>query len=500
MAKAAHHLLVHEPDHREALWEGRILLLIFPLLGIAAAFALAWRVGGPTAATISALFMTLDPNLLFHGHLITTDVPLTALLLAGAWACESHLHRPRALTLLGVWVVVASAILVKFNGLVALVYLVALGLNRGKRGLMEATGGLVFGWLMMVLMYGAGFSGWIPPAYLEGLRYVGEHAGGRTVFLDGVAGAGSFPLHALASVVAKTPVWLLVAATAGLFTGAMKQLRPLAIVALLCFVASLASPLNLGVRHCLPWMGLLWVASGLGLAQALRNRTLIPVSLTIVGSIVIFVMLGSRLLSQSKLGQGLWEMTGPGIPLFQRIAPGLILLVVGLAGLRWKTRFWVPLMGLLPLSILLMSPRGYAGFDSRLVGGGLKGFVSDSNIDWGQDFVRLGRFLDNQGIREARVWLFGLDVIPTNANLYAFPASYDTIRFQGLSDTPMMPGDYLVVSEHVLALPSSIMRYALLAPLRHHLSAMERIDTHLDSLRLYRLPPALVDSSSTHAR
>lgn len=500
VAKSAHHLLIHEPDHREALWEGRILLLFFPLMGIVAVFALSWRMGGGTAAIFSTLMTAMDPNLLFHGHLITTDVPLMALILAGAWACVAHLERPRGLTLLALWLAVGSAILVKFNGLVALVYLAAVGLHRGRRGVIEAMGGLAFCWFLLGLAYGSGFASWLPSAYLEGLQYVGDHAAGRTVFLDGVAGAGSFPLHALASCVAKVPFWLMVTFVAGLLFGSLKRMTPLIVVSALCLCASLASPLNLGVRHSLPWMGCLWVISGVGVAQGLRNKRLVPLALMAVGGFVILVMLWSRWASQSMLGEGIWEMTGPLSPIALRVAPGLIMILVGLVALKWRIRGLVPMMALLPLTVLWMSPRGFAGFDSMMVGGGSRGFVTDSNLDWGQDLGRLGKKLDAHRVSKARVWLFGLDFIPTNANLIAFPASYDTFRFQGVSDEPMAPSEILVISEHVLGLPSTISRYSALGSLRRSIEGMQRLDVGLDSLRVYRQPPALIDSSPTHAR
>ncbi|HQR46134.1 MAG TPA: hypothetical protein PK598_08985, partial [Thermoanaerobaculia bacterium] len=220
-----------------------------------------------------------------------------------------------------------------------------------------------------------------PPAghYLAGLEGVQllSGAGRGANYFRGEVSENAFPLYFPAAFLLKTtPSFLLFTAAALLLAGrALLGFRPLALLlpAALVLAAAMGSHFNIGVRHILPVYALLAVAGAGLLAGGLPRR-------------------------------------------FPAVAAGLVL---GSG-----------------ISLALAHPFEMSYFNV-LAGGPEKGarWLSDSNVDWGQDLKRLGVTLRERGWEEST----------TIVAYSGLPMNYYSPRATVLGpDSPLAPGRYAV--------------------------------------------------------
>jgi len=87
-----------------------------------------------------------------------------------------------------------------------------------------------------------------------------------------------------------------------------------------------------------------------------------------------------------------------------------VLVAVGLTRFSWAARRVAvgALLALLAVESLSIYPT-YLAFFNWVSGGPANGrhWLVDSNLDWGQDLIRLKRYLDRNGIRELALCYFG---------------------------------------------------------------------------------------------
>jgi hypothetical protein len=138
----------------------------------------------------------------------------------------------------------------------------------------------------------------------------------------------------------------------------------------------------------------------------------------------------------------------------------------------------------------LSSFPGYLSY-FNLAGGGARGgsrFLLDSNIDWGQDMIRLGNLMKERGIEE-------LQLLACLEN--GDPAAYGVRtrnRVDPFTDRPLpasafpKPGQYFAISLTILRgmYNDNKSFQEFLAKTR----AMTPIGIAGDSIHLYRMPPA----------
>jgi len=95
------------------------------MLASASLIYLLWwfgsRLFGPAAGLISAGLAAFDPTVVAHGHLITTDIPVTLALLGTIVQLWCYVHAPSRRRLAGLIVVLTAALLVKYSAVVVYV-------------------------------------------------------------------------------------------------------------------------------------------------------------------------------------------------------------------------------------------------------------------------------------------------------------------------------------------------------------------------------------------
>jgi hypothetical protein len=159
-------------------------------------------------------------------------------------------------------------------------------------------------------------------------------------------------------------------------------------------------PVALAVKSTIPM--LLLVALGIGLW---RPGTFFPVA-------GVVLLLGLSM--GSSLNLGVRYVLGV-YPLFAML--GASALAEGQK--RWAPRLAVALAAWHAAESVAAHP-DYLAYFNELARGREERFLLDSNLDWGQDLARLGRFVQEQGIREIYLNYFGL-TSPEKMGVRALP-------------------------------------------------------------------------------
>lgn len=446
------------------------LVLMGCLLGLVL-FVLGKDLFGRRAAYAALLLFVFSPTMLAHARLVTTDVPAALGFLASVWTFRRFCRQPAASTAIAAGGALGLALLLKFSTILLipiLAFLAAMWVLEARQDralrsarLRQATAGAVAiavtAWLCLWAGYGFRFEAsasggpffpapsggllklaWAlhlaPEAYLHGLGAV-SHGLAREAYLNGDIGGGWWYYFPEAFLLKSTPSLLLLLGWC-VVRSVREKLRLssrwtfddwiLTLPPTAYFAAAMASGMNIGHRHLAPVYPFLFLAAGRAVSG--------------------LVEAGSR----------------------ARVAG--ILLLAGQVG-----------------SALVAHP-GYLSYFNALAGGARGGhrYLLDSNLDWGQDLVRLGRRMKDLGIEE-------LDLIACfeNGDPRAYGVRYRH-RADGSAARPLKPeaipgpGRPFAVSCNVL--------YGLYVDAPSVRDFMKTVRTltpvaHAgDSIRIYRMP------------
>jgi hypothetical protein len=395
-------------DGDRLLFLGRLPVVALTLVLIAAVFARARRLAGPTAAATALGLAVLSPDLLAHGSLVTTDLGFALFVFLAVAAFDRLLERATWGRLAATGLAVGAALATKFSGLVlGPVFLVlgavaigverpiSLALGRRSRGVSGAIAKTRVVLLLLVAVAAAallvvwasyGFRaalspdpavraalrttleepqegawrkavvattdvGLVPEDYARGLLFVTKHSEGRPTFLWGRLSDRGFPHYFLATFLLKTPIPLLVLVLLALLR--IPRLPPRTVAFVWIPVAvyvgfALSRDLQIGHRHLLPTLPFLLVAAGETAGALLRWRRK-------VGAALVALL-------------GAWYAAGT----------------------------------------LSNHPHHLAYFNEA-AGGPTNGWtvLVDSNLDWGQDLKRLKTWMTARGVKRIKLSYFG---------------------------------------------------------------------------------------------
>lgn len=288
----------YNQDVTRMIFLGRLPVLFLLLALALTGFHFARLLWGPTAALLALFLLLFEPNLLAHGRLITTDLGgacfsfLAALMLwrlwqSGGWHGRRWLWFSLALGLAFGSKLSTLAFVPLFAVLAFLPfppdggrYAAAVGRRLAQLGT-AAPAALLVVWALFGFQWGplqfqspplAFLQGWPGPmpTYWAGIEQILLlSGGGRPSFLLGHFSDTGFLAYFPVAFLVKTPLAVLIA----LPLAAFWRLRPratrlpalfLLLPALLYFLLSLQSGLNIGYRHLLPMLPfLLLLVSGL---------------------------------------------------------------------------------------------------------------------------------------------------------------------------------------------------------------------------------------------
>jgi 4-amino-4-deoxy-L-arabinose transferase-like glycosyltransferase len=432
-------LLYHGGGYLHHLVQARRGNLLLLVVAIAATAAWARRRLTPGVAILAVAVFTSLPPLLGHAGVITTDLAVTAAFALALAALDAFLDHPSWPRAVGLGAAIGVGLLAKMSFLVyfpaaALVLL----LTRRKR-MSVRNAAIVAGTAFAVLWGGyrfdagrpselsrdavflfhytapkplIGFARWVAeqpmpaPAFALGLASLKFHdQQGHASYLLEKTSENGWWFYFPVVFFYKTPIALLLLIAWGLF---VKRGRVFAIIALTVLVVAMTASINIGVRHILPMYVPLAIVAALAVADVWRRATG-AFGRFAVGAILGWLLVGSALAHPDYLA---W-FNGLAQPNPARIAV-------------------------------------------------------DSNLDWGQDVLRLGRAAQAMGIDTLHVDVVGTIYLEPFVRPVAFDPNVKTTG-------------WLAVSETQLAMKSRAGAYAWLGAYR----PVARIG---QSIRLYRIP------------
>ena len=109
--------LFGSPHGEEMLWKARSVLIVFPLVLLVAVFFATRSWFGDVAAAIAAVLVTVEPTLVAHGSLVTTDMAVTAMMFVSVWAAIEFVRKPSVLRMVGVGIAIGLALTAKHSAL-----------------------------------------------------------------------------------------------------------------------------------------------------------------------------------------------------------------------------------------------------------------------------------------------------------------------------------------------------------------------------------------------
>ena len=365
-------------DHPDRI----VFLARLPIIGLGvllASLVFRWANAryGPWAALLAATFLALDPNVLAHGRLSTTDLGAAFFGFLAAFAFWQLSQRITLARLAGAGLALGLAFASKLSALVfgpllGLAFLLH-GLLHGEdriSRLLQRLGLLAAVTAVAALIVWASYLFSMSPVesvgvrvpalpYLRGLLSVLDIAGGgRPAYLLGQLSNEGWWYYFPVAFVVKTPVPTLLGLL--LATGLL-LVRPTSDDLFLCipplgfFLVAMTTRLNLGYRHLLP---------------------LLPFLATHIGRLAQLPAVGPHGIRFPRC-------------LVRRSAPAI-------------------LGGWLAISSLAIYPHFLAYFNA--IGGGPDNgwhILVDSNIDWGQDLKGLRRWMEVEGVERVNLAWFG---------------------------------------------------------------------------------------------
>lgn len=401
----AHHLFwVASPDPQRVIVLGRLPILALSLVLAVLAFAWASRLYGRRAGYLALALVAFEPNLLAHGGLATTDMAVTLFCALAFFALWRLMVRPTLGRLALAGVTFGALQVAKFSALVllpayALLLLIGPAVVRRETEPPPPRWPRAL-WVAVVRMVAIGAVGFVTiwavygfrtqpvlrhqprhrmierlvkspaqqrrvvailertplPArqYFVGLANAfGHQSGGHPAFLMGRSSERGWWHYFLVAIAIKTPIPLLIMIA---WAAVISRRRwrgdewfliiPVAVILL----STVKWHINIGLRHILPIYPLL----------------------------IIFA---------AKV----WAEDGEGSRLPR--------------GRRWGSSV---LLGWLAAEAVFIFPQHLAYFN-EFVGGPARGhrYLVDSNLDWGQDLIRLRREMERRQIEEVKLSYFG---------------------------------------------------------------------------------------------
>ena len=343
--------------HERLLWLGRAPVIGLSVALVALIGLFAWRSWGPRAGLLAIALAAFDPTLVAHGSLIGLDMPITLWVTAGFFCVSEWLRSRRLVWLCLAGVFAGLGMATKHSGpmfaAAMCVALLAWPLQRGEgrlRALLYAIGQavLVIGIAVLVVRAAMAGAGWEP--YLIGIRAQLAHqsVGHPAFFLGEISSSGwisYFPVALLMKLPPATLLLALVSVFAFRKGASWASVQSAVLIPLLCLLVGLLfARIDIGVRYALPlWPLIILTASRVAtLSMPMSTRYVVMVALMLVQHVAAAV----------------------------RIAPHDL------------------------------------AFFSDLVGGPSRGqrYLSDSNLDWGQDVRTLGAWLASRE-RPRRLYL-----------------------------------------------------------------------------------------------
>jgi hypothetical protein len=415
---------LYSNDADRLLFWGRLPMTFLATLAAVLVFLWARDMFGRAAGLFALGLCAFSPNLLAHGMLVTTDVPVAVFATLAAYVYWKSGLKSN----LAVGLATGAAMASKFSA--AILPLIIFGFSvwrvyraadRRKQVLLEAKE-LAIGGIGCIFMIEAAYLFSVPPwIYLTNMKYLnGNHNPIRMFYLFGnFSRMGWWYYFLLAFVVKATVPLLLTVALASIQFAAKRFIEPLGECLLL-------------------FMGISLVAVVMAGADDMGLRYLLPV-------FPLLFIWGSRIV----------------IELRQRAA-GIALLILLVT---WQAR---AALGAFP---------NYIPYFNEIAGGSPAGiqYLDDSNVDWGQGMKMAAEYVHSRHLGTVELLPFSTFDNPRYYGIER-PERSDLDTYQVMISEQRHPGIYIVSSHHLIR----VMR------VRPEWDPRNAIDRIGDSMWVYR--------------
>ena len=350
----------------------------------------AYRLWGNRAAILAVALASLEPNLVAHSSLVTTDIGVTLFIFLTVYLFWEYVNRPTWTLLIATGISTGMALLSKFSAvllipMIALIVTASVLIGSERHALLPlkrnqnevrhkfVQAATVLSLMLVVALltippayFFRGFQGWLSGFY----QFLTLSQEGLPAFFVGEYSSHNWWSYFPVAFLIKTPVGSLVLITLSLvFYRAGSPLRYrqalfLVLPVILIFLAMTQAKTNIGLRHILPIYPFLFVLASRLATTRLRHAWLAPL---LIGIPVLFTAISSL-----------------------RIAPHQL------------------------------------AYFNESVGGPEQGYryLSDSNLDWGQDLKGLKAYMEKEKLPIIYLSYFG-----------TAPPSYYGIRYQYVAGT-----------------------------------------------------------------
>ena len=374
------------------VFRSRAMITLLTLVLGATVFRWAEELSGAPGGLLALTLYTLDPNILAHGMLATTDAGVTLFIFAAVYAVWRAMRGPDRRWLLAAGLLAGIALVSKYSALVLVPTFIVLALLPAgaarereplvsqrfvtKRGAISGLFVLVAALLVVAIVYALRID-----LYLDEFGFLLANAETHPSFLLGQRSIEGWWHYFLVAFLLKTPLpALLLIGFAAVHSIRRRSWRDelfLLVPALMYLLFSVFSGFNVGYRHLLPALLFLLVFVSRLLPAWQR----------------------SRIILRLRSGQA-YHASG-----LRGLIPGL---VIGLLVL------W------LALSSFAAHP-DYIPYFNELAPTPHYDVLVDSNLDWGQGLKQLRSYLDAHGIDRMRLSYFG------TADPAAYGIAYDPL-------------------------------------------------------------------------
>ncbi len=429
--------LINNANYQTIIYTARLGPIFLTTVFAFLFFWIARKYYGNRVGLLALLLFTFSPTILAHGHLVTTDVAAAFGLFVGFWGFAAYLKVPTKLNFVLGSLAIALALASKFSTVIIVPYLIVMLIayllihwpQPWIERLLQGGGILLTGLILLTIGYNA-----ISFNYPVAKRVYDSH------FLLQQFGVAPGLSTAVETLVQTPLVW-----GAGEYGLGLSMITNRAMTGSSYFFGKYYDggspwyfPFAYLVKEPLALHLLSMLLIGAGIRWLIKRRTFEYKEiknwiksnffiLAMVGLLIVFWALAVR------------QTINLGVRHILPVLPFTYLLVaIGINSL-WKIKRLQSLTVILLIAFAGSSLTQYPhelSYANELIGGpqNLHYFLSDSNVDWGQDFKRLESYALKNNITELHLLYFGQQpqLMDPRIKVLPWPESFDPATAQGV--------------------------------------------------------------------
>lgn len=392
----------------------RLPILIFFVLAALLLFKWAFDLYGSRGAITALILFCFSPTVLAHGHLVTTDMAITAAVIFSVYLFLRYLEKPTQKNLILIGVAFGVSAATKFSALLLIPFFIILSVFYAKFKKNQLAKPLSRLLLNLILIVIVGFVLIVTPIYYFNIYNYNpqQQATDTKIILTELYGDNALT---------KSVVWLSDKPVLRIYGNYLLGLtiisQRVSAIGNIYFLDELKKsagisyfPIIYVIKEPLPWLVML----GAAILMTFRKRNWENNAISKFAnwarnnftefSMLLWVVIYWAITLNSHLQIGVRHL----LPIY----PFVILLVASQA-VKIKQKlilnFGLPILLIWYITDAFVAYPNYIPYYSEIVGGSTNGYkyAVDSNLDWGQDLKRLSQWAKDNNIEKIEIDYFG---------------------------------------------------------------------------------------------